>query len=118
MIGAELTKLDDWTLKLLTNTEVLHLLSNDCIGKQELRNEKAAVWSCLDQMSGTAYIALFNLKDCESQVSCNLAESIQLSDTVYLRGKELWSNEEILVTEAQVSAKVAAHGVKLYRLEK
>ena len=31
MIGAELTKLDEWTLGLLTNKKVLSMLTPDCI---------------------------------------------------------------------------------------
>ena len=43
MIGAELTKMDDWTLSLLTNEELLTLMGEHCRGKQLRRTETEAV---------------------------------------------------------------------------
>ena len=45
MIGAELTKLDDFTLSLLTNDEVLALTKNHAQAKLVSRTEDYAVWA-------------------------------------------------------------------------
>lgn len=48
MIGAELTKMDDFTLSLLTNKELLVLLSEDFRGEQLRRSDEEADWkNCL-----------------------------------------------------------------------
>ncbi len=44
MIGAELTMLDEWTLSLLTNREVLALLQEGRHGVQVRRTKDCAVW--------------------------------------------------------------------------
>lgn len=45
MIGAELTMLDEWTLSLLTNREVLALLQEGRHGVQVQRTKEFAVWA-------------------------------------------------------------------------
>lgn len=45
MIGAELTKLDEWTLGLLTNKKVLSMLTPDCKPHQIARDDNQAAWS-------------------------------------------------------------------------
>ena len=44
MIGAELPKLDSWTLKLITNSRVLQLLSNTSGARQVMRDKLQAIW--------------------------------------------------------------------------
>lgn len=44
MLGAEMTKLDDWTLSLLTNREALSLLQDGRHGVQVLRTKDCVVW--------------------------------------------------------------------------
>lgn len=56
MVGAELTKLDDWTLSLLTNQEVLAMLTPDCRPRQLCRDEEKAVWTAENAKQGTRYI--------------------------------------------------------------
>ena len=45
MLGAEMTKLDEWTLSLLCNKKLLKLLDGRFTGRQVLRDKKKAVWS-------------------------------------------------------------------------
>ena len=44
MLGAELTKLDDKTLSLLTNRDVLSLLTDSCGAEQVRRDDTSAIW--------------------------------------------------------------------------
>ncbi len=118
MIGAELTKLDNWTLELLTNKEVLKLVSNDYIGKQFKKNDDYAIWTCLNRENGEKYVALFNFKDKEQQISCNLREVEQFAgEMVPVNGmKELWSKEERLLQDSLICDVVPPHGAKIYLL--
>ena len=89
MIGAELTKLDDFTLSLLTNDEVLALTKNQAQAKLVSRTEDYAVWATravptvgatsLSDVCGSAdfYVALFNLSDEPRDVRVNLEEVSQ-----------------------------------------
>ncbi len=118
MIGAELTKLDAWTLDLLTRKEILKLTANEYVGRQFEKNEAYAVWSCLNEKNGERYLALFNFQESEQVLACCLKEVEQFSG---LQGEvcgatELWSGGR-LVFEDVLTDTVPAHGVKLYQLD-
>ncbi|MCD7885224.1 MAG: glycoside hydrolase family 27 protein [Lachnospiraceae bacterium] len=68
MLGAELTKLDDWTLSLLTNREVLSLLEDGRHGAQVQRTKEYAVWvSYCDGSADSGPSAAGGVQeDCES----------------------------------------------------
>ena len=63
MIGAELTKMDDFTLSLLTNKELLVLPSEDFRGEQLRRSDGEADWKNTSTKTGMITAALFNLSD-------------------------------------------------------
>ena len=60
MIGAELTLLDDFTLSLLTNRELLALDQASTGNRPLVSDGEKAVWTCLDA-SGRRVFAAFNL---------------------------------------------------------
>ena len=78
MLGCELTKLDDETLKLITDEQILGLLAEGRHGRQLVHTDKFAAWinepteeKAVDKGS---YIALFNLDDERRHVSFNAAD--------------------------------------------
>lgn len=120
MIGAELTLLDDWTLSLLTNRELLSLLGESCRGTQLMRTEKYAVWKNKDAVSGRVCVALFNLDDADRELSVGLAELEEAglgegSDEAALQ--ELWDKTESRTAAGRIAARVPAHGVKVFRIK-
>lgn len=82
MLGAELTKLDEWTLSLITDRTLLGMLASGRRGRQLVRSEELAVWinepeNTSDVDNGTnpeTYIAVFNLKDERRTVMTDLSE--------------------------------------------
>lgn len=117
MLGAELTKLDDWTKSLLTNREILDLLKEDCRGTQILRTEKAAVWKNKQEKDGSLRVALFNLSDEEQVISValeELEEKVEADCALY----ELWEKTRSAVEDGKIRAAVPAHGVRVYRVER
>lgn len=114
MLGAEMTKLDEWTLSLLTNNEVLAMLTPDCKPTQICRDNKKAIWKAYNAKENTRYVALFNLQDCEAEVAVAL-EDADLQSNVIL--KELWSGEEVLTLGEALSAMIPAHGCVVYRVK-
>lgn len=113
MLGAEMTKLDDWTLSLLTNREVLAMLTPDCKANQICLDKQKSIWMASNVKVGSHYVALFNLQDEEAEVSVALAEA-GLQTGVSL--KELWTGAEVKAAEEIMAVKLPAHGCVVYRV--
>lgn len=124
MLGAELTKLDDWTLKLLTNEKVLHLLSGSKGARQVMRNENQAVWATMSEDREYLYVALFNLRETTLKVSGGFDACLEiLNETKWLgrqlehfQIEELWTGDKIALCGNDISDEILAHGAKLYQL--
>ena len=69
-----MTKMDDWTVSLLTNTRLLNLLNGDFVSKQVYRDKESCVWSSVNPKTGESYVALFNLTDEARSVSVSVDE--------------------------------------------
>ena len=119
MIGAELTKLDDWTLSLLTNRKVLSMLPPECRPHQVCRDEDQAIWTAHNGKTGETFVALFNLSDQARTISLAV-EEIQDADgmplfagdeTLHLQ--ELWT-EEAAQAKGTITAETPPHGCKVY----
>ena len=116
MAGAELTKLDDWTLSLLTNRELLDLLKESCHGTQILRTDDMAVWKNKDEESGKVCLALFNLRDEDRELSIALSQLEEDFAEEEPTLHELWDKTEGIAVGRKVTATVEAHGVRVYRI--
>ncbi len=119
MVGAELTKLDEWTQWLLTRKEILKLTANSYVGRQVERDEKHAIWSCLNEETGERYLALFNLAEEESEISCDCTQVEQFAvagRTQAEEALELWSGQQGSMDQGLLSAIVPTHGVMLFVL--
>lgn len=114
MLGAELTKLDDWTLSLLTNKMVLQMLTPDCRPRQLCLDEEKAVWKAYNEKTDERYAALFNLSDEEAEVAVPVERlGIRAGDML----TECWTGERAAAPEAVLKAKLPPHGCALYRRE-
>ncbi|HEX3913596.1 MAG TPA: glycoside hydrolase family 27 protein [Steroidobacteraceae bacterium] len=112
IMGGDLRKLDDFTLSLLTNDEVL-AVNQDSSGNRELfRNNGLAVWSAQAPRRGT-YIAVFNLRDTVAIIPIKPAE-LGISGAVSLR--DLWQRADLPMVRGEFPAQIPAHGAGLYRL--
>lgn len=121
MIGAELTMLDDWTLSLLTNRDVLAMMKETCRGMQVMRSDDCAVWLNKDGASGRLCVALFNLSDEDRSLSVGVTELEETAGESAATGQErklfeLWEKKERVTVSGRIEASVPAHGVKVYRV--
>lgn len=116
MVGAELTKLDEWALSLLTNREILDMLGENCRGTQILRTDKTAVWKNKDEKSGVLRVALFNLSDEDGELAFDL-EELEEDVAASCILHELWEKESMNAVDGKIAARVPAHGVRVYRIE-
>ncbi len=110
MLGAELTKLDDWTLSLLTNRAVLEMLPPACRPSQLYREDGRAVWTAENAETGKRYAALFNLDDHQSTVQASLADM----QPDACRVTELWTGQSSSVTGGVLSAELAPHACAVF----
>lgn len=116
MVGAELTKLDDWTLSLLTRRDVLKLVSVDYVGRQEEKDDRYAVWSCANAKTGERFLALFNFLEEEQAISCDLREVGRFAGAGMKAARELWTGDGVCVEDGKLTDAVAPHGARLYQL--
>ena len=116
MLGAEMTKLDEWTLSLLQNKQLLKLLNGRFTARQVLRDKEKAVWAAVSP-EGERYIALFNLSEDTRTVSVDPEECADMFPeglfSPALEGaKEVWTGES--VTEATFA--LPPHGAALVHI--
>ena len=108
IIGSELNGLDDFTLSVLTNEELLDMHRNSFNGRQTVRNEKDGSGEIIWQADGKncRYTALFNTGSTERKIGFYVG-----NETVH----DMWKHEDI-DTDGLID--VEPHGVVMLRLEK
>jgi alpha-galactosidase len=113
LIGCDLEKLDDFTLGLLTNDEVL-AIDQDPLCKQGTR---VASEQDLDIYSkpladGSLAVGLFNRGMDDAAITANW-DNLKLSGKQRIR--DLWSQKDLGIFDGKFQAEVPSHGVVLVR---
>jgi alpha-galactosidase len=114
LIGCDMTKLDEFTLNLLTNDEVLGV-SQDPLGLQASRvakNGTVEIWA-KDMEDGSKAVGLFNLGEEEAPVAVTWSE-LGLKGTRKVR--DLWRQSDLGTTSDRFQTPVPRHGVALVKL--
>jgi len=114
LIGCDLTQLDDFTLNLLTNDEVLEV-SQDSLGKQASRVAKdglAEVW-VKSLADGALAVGLFNRGILPATVRVDLAK-LGLAGAASVR--DLWRQKDLGESRGVLQAEVPRHGCVLVRV--
>ena len=97
MLGCELTKLDDATLALLTNRDVLSMLTPDCKPHQVCLDDEKAIWCAHNAVTGEHFAAFFNLSDETQTIHCDI-ETLHVGDEPCAHKDasltELWSKRK------------------------
>lgn len=114
MFGGDLPGTDAETLALLTNAEVLAILSESTGNRQVLRERDLAVWTA-DRTSGPGrYVAVFNAGDTPMDV--DLAwPSVGCSPGG--RVVDLWDGRQLPEMSAGLAAGLPPHGSRLFLVE-
>jgi alpha-galactosidase len=114
LIGCDMTKLDDFTLGLLTNDEVLEV-NQDPLGKQAARlvqNGSLEVWA-KEMQDHSIAVGLFNRGRIERPVTVKWSD-LGISGKQIVR--DLWRQKDLGTFEKEFTAKVPRHGVVLIRV--
>jgi alpha-galactosidase len=114
LIGCDLKQLDDFTLNLLTNDEVLEV-NQDPLGEQATRVVQDAyleVWAKKMEDGSTA-VGLFNRDEVEKPVTAKWSD---LNVKGKVRVRDLWRQKDLGTFADSFQAPVPRHGVVLIRL--
>ena len=113
MMGGSLLEMDDRTLSLLTNSEVLDVLKHGSAPRQICFDAHKAIWTSAAE-AGACNLALFNLGDKKQAVSCALPPLGMEQAKV----RDLWAKTDKPVVSGEISADLAPHGAALFRISR
>jgi alpha-galactosidase len=116
LIGCDMTQMDEFTLSLLTNDEVL-AVDQDAQGKearQIAQSGETQVWA-RPLADGTWAVGLFNLGEGAGDVTVKF-EDLKLAGAQNVR--DLWRQKDLGASEGSFTAKVAPHGVVMIKVGK
>ena len=113
IMGGDLTRLDDFTVSLLTNDDVLAANQTGRNAHQVFNREGWVAWESDATDSGAKFVALFNTTDSAATVSADPAE-LGLSGPVQIR--DLWAQKDLGNLAGPCRAELPPHGAALFRL--
>ncbi|MDO4387624.1 MAG: glycoside hydrolase family 27 protein [Eubacteriales bacterium] len=108
MFGGEMTKLDDFTRRLITNEAVLEMLKDTFGGRPVYTREEEAAWMAPRRDGQGCYVALFNLSD-EARTLTLSPETLGLAPNA---ATELWTGEP--ADPGLLSARLSAHDAAVW----
>ncbi|MGW7257560.1 alpha-galactosidase D [Streptomyces sp. NPDC054834] len=109
--GDDLTRLDDYGLKLLTNREVIAVDQADAPPARPVTPSDAQqVWAAKNP-DGTYTVALFNLADSPAAVT---ADWTALGFTGKASVRDLWNHEDLGSFQNKITEALPAHGSRLF----
>lgn len=113
MFGGNLPDNDDFTLKLITNDEVLSVNQASGNNRQLWHHNDTIVWTADVPGTGARYVAMFNVSEQPTAMDVNL-------DLLGLQGscnvRDLWRGVDLTPVTGQYSAEVPAHGAVLVKI--
>jgi hypothetical protein len=114
LIGCDLSRLDTFTLNLLTNDEVL-AIDQDVLGKQArlvLDKDSVQVW-VKELADGNKAVGIFNLSNQYRRIQLNWRD-IHMSSPGRLR--DLWRQQDLKASGDTYASFTPAHGVSLVKV--
>lgn len=115
LIGCDMTQLDDFTLNLLTNDEVIEV-NQDPLGQQAHRvskDENVEVWA-KDMQDGSKAVGLFNRGEFANTVTVRWEE---LGITGERTVRDSWRQQDLGRFNREFSSRVPRHGAVLIRIK-
>ncbi|MGC1521219.1 MAG: glycoside hydrolase family 27 protein [Steroidobacteraceae bacterium] len=113
MMGGDLRKLDDFTLSLLTNDEVLAVNQASIDGRELFRKDGLAAWRAKSAVGQDIYVAVFNLRETPAPVTIKLEE---LGVKGVARVRDLWQRSDLKPVQDEFVPLIPRHGAGLFRL--
>jgi alpha-galactosidase len=115
IFGGDMTQLDDFTLNILTNDEVI-AVNQDALGRQAAqvaKNGSLEAWA-KPLEDGAKAVGLFNRGDADGEVTVKWSDlSLQGKHNV----RDLWRQKDLGAFDGDFHLKVGAHGAELVRVD-
>jgi hypothetical protein len=112
IMGGDLRHLDDATLTLLTQPDILAINQRGQGNQPWFLQDDARIWSA--RVDGSAYLALFNTADKPLQIGFDLT---RLNMKGAVQARDVWAGADLGGMSGQIEQTVTPHGVKLLRLQ-
>jgi alpha-galactosidase len=118
MLGASLPAMDDWTLRLLTNPEVIDVDQRSTQNHPVISTKDTVVWTAKPDAGPGYYVAAFNLADQPRTITYPWSSigvtSAGLTDTLH-HVRDLWKRQDI-GPAPRLNVALAPHACVLYRI--
>jgi hypothetical protein len=115
IFGGDLSRMDDFTLSLITNDEVLAVDQHSHGGRQIFRRDNLIAWSADADGSDDKYLAVFNLRNGEpAAVAVSLSGDLGLDGPCNVR--DLWKHADLETVSGEFSPVIPPRGAGLYRV--
>jgi hypothetical protein len=120
IFGGDMRQMDDFTLSLLTNEEVLAVDQESSENRQLFREDGLIAWVADVPHSRDKYLAIFNTNDSPRENGpSSLKVEVKLSDLGFVRTcqvRDLWRKKVIGEFKVTFAPEIKWHGAGLYRL--
>ena len=114
LIGCDLTKLDDFTLNLLTNSEVIAINQDPLAIQGDCVYEKGNIQVWTKQLSdGSCAVGIFNLGGETEKYDIKLSE-LGLKGNYLIR--DVWQQQNIAENIKNLRGKISSHSVFLFKI--
>jgi len=114
MIGGDLPTLDEQSLRLLTNPEVLGVDQRSAGNRELFSRGEVIAWSAETPGGSGRYVAFFNLADQRSHKVAIRFETFGLGRHCAVR--DLWARKNLGIFRDSFAAVIASHDAGLYRI--
>lgn len=116
MFGGDLASMDDFTLSLLANDEVLAVNQASCNNRELFHQDNQIVWTADVPDSGDKYLALFNIGDQVAE-TIDIAFS-RLGNASSYHVRDLWNSTDLGTFQGKFQRTIAPHASTLLRLSR
>jgi hypothetical protein len=113
MIGGNLTEINEWTISLLTNREILAVDQHATDSRQVLDDGRIVIWLAQTSQRDGEYLAVFNRAESAQVIELNWKD-IGLEGNSY-RVRDVWEHKD-LGRARSLKLQLPGHGCVLYRV--
>jgi hypothetical protein len=121
IFGGDMTKMDDFTLSLITNPEVIAVDQDSLANRQLFRREGLVAWIADAPNSPDKYLALFNTRDkpAGQDPATGVKVPVKLADLGFngpCKIRDLWKKADLGRFDEEFAPEINWHGAGLYRV--
>ena len=111
MLGSNLTRVDEWTVSLVTNPEIIAMDQHSTGARQVISSESVIAWVSTSELPGRNYLAVFNISPSEQDI--HLAWKQVGLDSKQYQVRDLWNHREVGSVK-HLELKLPSHGCVVY----